>query len=521
MRTCAHWLSINIGVDVWIGGELVRAGHALKTLPALHAAFADGRLSFDKIRAVTKVATPADDELWLEIALQASGGQLARICRDVRRALEADDPRRAGDALLNRGLRLWWRDDGMLEVLAVLPKEEGAIVVAAIEAAAHLIATEERHVPSPDRLELAAEHKTHPMLRADALVRLCETWVNAAAQTPAVAPTTQVVVHVDEAVLKGAATGGRSRIEDGPWLPLAAMRRLSCDSDVVTITERDGLPIDVGRVRRLITPRLRPCRVATKAAGFPDARCRRRASTAITCSTGLTGDGPTSPISSPSVGSTTGVITRGSSGSDATDPATSPSRRRMGNRWCRMLRNRRSATSRSREGEIPRWRVRATAAPPLSTSTPYRRWRTRACMYAPPKAFRIGYEERLTRPSRHPNLGGHPMLISTANDLPGYQITEVLGEVFGLTVRSRNIGSQFGAGLKSLMGGELKGMTANLAQSRQEVIERMVGEAQAKGGNAIVAMRFDTSEMGGTWTEICAYGTAVIANRTAPPMPPA
>ena len=78
------------------------------------------------------------------------------------------------------------------------------------------------------------------------------------------------------------------------------------------------------------------------------------------------------------------------------------------------------------------------------------------------------------------------MLISTANDLPGYEITEVLGEVFGLTVRSRNIGSQFGAGLKSLMGGELKGMTANLAQSRQEVIERMCGEAAAKGGDSIV-----------------------------------
>lgn len=112
------------------------------------------------------------------------------------------------------------------------------------------------------------------------------------------------------------------------------------------------------------------------------------------------------------------------------------------------------------------------------------------------------------------------MLISTANDLPGYQITEVLGEVFGLTVRARNIGSQFGAGLKSLMGGELKGMTINLANSRNEVIQRMVDEATAKGGNAIVGMRFDTSEMGGTWTEICAYGTAVIANRVSAPAPP-
>ncbi len=105
------------------------------------------------------------------------------------------------------------------------------------------------------------------------------------------------------------------------------------------------------------------------------------------------------------------------------------------------------------------------------------------------------------------------MLITTANDIPGYAIDEVYGEVFGLTVRSRNIGSQFGAGIKSLLGGELKGMTKSLAMSRNEVVERMTEEAEAKGGNAIVAMRFDTSEMGGTWTEICAYGTAVRAHK--------
>jgi uncharacterized protein YbjQ (UPF0145 family) len=101
------------------------------------------------------------------------------------------------------------------------------------------------------------------------------------------------------------------------------------------------------------------------------------------------------------------------------------------------------------------------------------------------------------------------MLITTTNDLPGYEIEEVLGEVFGLTVRSRNVGSQIGAGLKSIMGGELRGMTKALVESREQVIERMVAEAEARGGNAVLAMRFDTSEMGGTWTEICAYGTAV------------
>jgi uncharacterized protein YbjQ (UPF0145 family) len=105
------------------------------------------------------------------------------------------------------------------------------------------------------------------------------------------------------------------------------------------------------------------------------------------------------------------------------------------------------------------------------------------------------------------------MIVTTMNDIPGYEVDEVFGEVMGLTVRSRNIGSQIGAGLKSIVGGELKGMTTALIDSRQQVMERMVEEAEAKGANAIFAMRFDTSDMGGNWTEICAYGTAVRVHK--------
>jgi uncharacterized protein YbjQ (UPF0145 family) len=105
------------------------------------------------------------------------------------------------------------------------------------------------------------------------------------------------------------------------------------------------------------------------------------------------------------------------------------------------------------------------------------------------------------------------MIISTMNDLPGYEIEEVFGEVFGLTVRSRNIGSQMGASLKSLVGGELKGMTKMLAEGRQHATDRLIEEAEGKGANAIIAFRFDTSELGTTWTEICAYGTAVRATK--------
>ena len=105
------------------------------------------------------------------------------------------------------------------------------------------------------------------------------------------------------------------------------------------------------------------------------------------------------------------------------------------------------------------------------------------------------------------------MIISTMNDLPGYVVEDVLGDVFGLTVRSRHLGSQIGASLKSVVGGELKGMTRLLAEGRQHAQERLVEEAEAKGANAVLAFRFDTSELGSTWTEICAYGTAVTVRR--------
>jgi uncharacterized protein YbjQ (UPF0145 family) len=105
------------------------------------------------------------------------------------------------------------------------------------------------------------------------------------------------------------------------------------------------------------------------------------------------------------------------------------------------------------------------------------------------------------------------VIVTTMNDLPGYEVTEVLGEVFGLTVRSRNVGSQFGASLKSLVGGELKGMTKMLADGRVHAQNRLVEEAESKGADAVLAFRFDTSELGGTWTEICAYGTAVRARK--------
>jgi uncharacterized protein YbjQ (UPF0145 family) len=101
------------------------------------------------------------------------------------------------------------------------------------------------------------------------------------------------------------------------------------------------------------------------------------------------------------------------------------------------------------------------------------------------------------------------MLVVTTNDAPGYEVVEVYGEVFGVLVRSRNLVSNLGASLKSIIGGEIGGYSKLLSDSRLEAVARMKQAAAERGANAILAMRFDTGDIGGTMNEVAAYGTAV------------
>jgi uncharacterized protein YbjQ (UPF0145 family) len=101
------------------------------------------------------------------------------------------------------------------------------------------------------------------------------------------------------------------------------------------------------------------------------------------------------------------------------------------------------------------------------------------------------------------------ILLSTMNDVPGYRVTAVHGEVFGLVTRARNVFSNVGAGLRTVVGGEAKGYTKLLTDSREQAIERMKEATRERGCNAVLAMRFDANEIGGVISEVVAYGTAV------------
>jgi len=107
------------------------------------------------------------------------------------------------------------------------------------------------------------------------------------------------------------------------------------------------------------------------------------------------------------------------------------------------------------------------------------------------------------------------MLIVTTFDIPGYKIDAVLGEVMGMTVRSANLGANFVASFKAIGGGEISEYTNLVYDSRNQVMQRMWEQCVQRGGNAIVAMRFDTGDIGQAFSEVCAYGTAVVVHPIA------
>lgn len=251
IRSFPHWLAINAGFDMHTGAEVLRVGQALQVLPKIAEAFRSGQLSFDKARQVTSVATAANEHVLLEIALGASGAQLARICRELRRIAEADAPQRAESL---RGIWAHWDDHGMLTLVAKLTPEDAAVVQAALDSI-----TGSKPVPAAtdDGVTDLADDRWAAR-RADALVSVCDHVLAGGTPDLIKSPATrQVVVHVDVRVLTGETSDGRCFVEGGSALSAAAARRLGCDAEVVGVVERDGLPIDVGRQQHIVPDRLR------------------------------------------------------------------------------------------------------------------------------------------------------------------------------------------------------------------------------------------------------------------------
>lgn len=245
-RSCAHWLSWRCSLAPGAARERVRVARRLRELPLVREAFAAGQLSYCKVRAITRVATPEIEAELVEIARHATGAQLEKLVRGYGGALAATLGM-AQHAHEQRFLRCSWAEDGSMRIEARLCAEEAALVVAALEAAERTAPAME---PSYDADPAAAR-------RADALVSVARSSLAAEARDRKGPDPCEVVVHVDAETLAGDEAGGRSELEDGPALAPETVRRLGCDAAVVQMVERDGRPISAGRRTRTIPKALR------------------------------------------------------------------------------------------------------------------------------------------------------------------------------------------------------------------------------------------------------------------------
>jgi hypothetical protein len=264
-QSCAHWLSWKCGLDLGAAREKVRVAKTMESLPKISAAMADGRLSYSKVRALTRVATPATEDVLLNVALNGTTHHVETLVRQFRRVQEVEELSREARQYAHRGLTYFHDHDGSLIVKLQLTAENGALFLRAIAAALPEIALPD---DCKDSLHVSAETSSVPfdpscaaptasMRRADAVVVMAESLLQHGAAALKSGDRQQIVVHVDEATLRNG-EAGRCELHDGPAIPVETARRLSCDCSKVEITEDEqGEPLDVGRKTRSIPPALR------------------------------------------------------------------------------------------------------------------------------------------------------------------------------------------------------------------------------------------------------------------------
>ena len=291
-NSCAHWLSYRCGLSPAAGREQVRVARALPELPAIRAAFGRGELCYSQVRALTRIASPETEADLVVVARHATAGELEVIVRAYRGLLPSTAPG-------SRYLHCRHDDDGSLLIQARLPADEGALVVAALEAGRDAIRAArrpdagdpEQHAdtdgaPRPaagggsvsaettqsgdNRAEALAVGDGEPAAggrpaasNADAIVLMAQTLLSTGAAERTGADDYQVVVHVDAATLADRddddqdGDGGPCQLDHGPALHPDTARRLACDASLVRILESDGRPLSIGRKTRTVPPALR------------------------------------------------------------------------------------------------------------------------------------------------------------------------------------------------------------------------------------------------------------------------
>lgn len=240
---CSEWLAWRCGLSLSAAREKMRTAHALRALPAISAAFGEGRLSYSKVRALTRVANTRNEDLLLAYALEATAAQVEERSRQMRN-VEPDSVDVARRAWERRSLTVIRNQaTGMATVTLEVPIEDGEVFVNAVDRAVE---------SGKSRLGPEFEASGWRAQQADAVIEMAKAFLGSGKASPraCAADHYQVLVHVDESALRG----GEGRAD----LPIESVRRLSCDGSLTRIVEQaGGTPLDIGRRQRVVPAPLR------------------------------------------------------------------------------------------------------------------------------------------------------------------------------------------------------------------------------------------------------------------------
>ena len=259
-HSCAHWLTWRVGLDPGAARERVRVARALGALPLLSGAMGRGEISYSKVRALTRIATPATEEYLLSFGRAGTAAHVERLVRGMRRVDRIASGHGEKRLHAARYLYTYTDEDGMVVVRGRLAPEAGAALLRALEAGVEALYGPHRGQPAGavEQAAAMAEDASAEQRRADALGLMAESALAAGLDPGSRGDRYQVVVHVDAEVLVPGGEGGSSWLADGSGVSAETSRRLACDSARVVMRHAaDGRVLDVGRRTRAISPALR------------------------------------------------------------------------------------------------------------------------------------------------------------------------------------------------------------------------------------------------------------------------
>ena len=284
INSCAHWLNWRCGMNIGVARERVRVARAIVGLPKILASFRLGKVSFSKVRAMTRVATLKNEDVLLNVALHGTASHVESQVRNYRRVKRTEALKQENVHHAKRRLTLYQDNDGFWIMRGRFTPEQGALISKALDAAEEQLFTEQKQVPDEVASEIEQnlpQDQVMPLSflsrHADAMERVADNFLAGAKSDSSGGDRYLINIHTEVATLKADGDGAESELEDKGHVSAETSRRMACDCSIVHWHDNEqGEALNIGRKTRSIPPAIR--RALKRRDGgcrFPGCSCTR------------------------------------------------------------------------------------------------------------------------------------------------------------------------------------------------------------------------------------------------------